>query len=256
MDAKADLTERPTLRATGFPTTQWSLVLQAGDVETSVALTSLEALCRRYWYPLYAFLRREGQSHAAAEDLTQGFFAHLLATAGLAHAAPERGRFRTFLLASLRHYVASEWRHAHAAKRGGPGFPAPLELGNAEASFAAEHADKSLTPEEAFDRSWALGLIEQSVEELRAEYAATGRAALFSDLLPHAFGEAADEAQATAARRLGLNEHAFTVAVSRLRRRLRERLRAHVADTVAQPEETDDELRILLGAFRHHANAP
>ncbi len=251
METPADRPGSPALRETAFPTTQWSLVLQAGAEETVLARASLESLCRRYWYPLYAFLRRQGHPHHTAEDLTQGFFAHLLASDALARAVPERGRFRTFLLTSLRHYSTSVWRRSHAHKRGGTIPALPLELPNAEGRFATEPTDPGLTPEEAFDRHWACGLIQQAIDELHDEYARSGRGNLFADLLLHACGEPAGELQSTAARRLGLNEEAFSVAVSRLRRRLRDRLRAHVFSTVSQPGETDDELRILLAALRH-----
>jgi RNA polymerase sigma-70 factor (ECF subfamily) len=210
----------------------------------------LETLCRQYWYPIYAFLRRQGHAHHSAEDLTQGFFAHMLASDGIVQAAPERGRFRTFMLTSVRHFATSEWRRAHSAKRGGPNDPLPLNLCGAEERFAAELANPGPTPKEAFDHHWALDLIQQAVDGLRKEYVVAGHTELFTALLPHAFGEAAGETQAVAARRLGLNEHALTVALSRLRKRLRERLRSLVADTVAQPEETEDELRILLDAVR------
>jgi len=225
------------------------MVLHAKATREPTARAALETLCRDYWYPLYAFVRRQGNSHHQAEDLTQGFFIHLLSSDAIARAQPERGRFRTFLLAALRNFMTSEWRRAHAAKRGGGAEPLPLPLGGAEERFAAETPDSGLTPEEAFDRNWALSLIDRELAHLRAEYTGSGRGHLFEALAPHVWGDAT-VSQATEAARLGMNEHAFTVAVSRLRKRLRERLRAAVAATVADEATVSDELRHLLAALR------
>lgn len=250
MPSEAEHPRDESVRGGGFPTTQWSLVLEASGDDVPEVRRSMEVLCRRYWFPVYAFLRREGQSHHAAEDLTQGFFAHLLSSARFSSVSRERGRFRTFLLCSLRNFSTNEWRRTAAAKRGGPAIQLPLDLDRAEDRFAREPADPDLTPEQAFDHNWAMDLIRQGVDEVRRDYHATGRAALFATLLPHAFGEAVGTPQAASARQLGLNEHAFTVAVSRLRKRLREALRGLVRDTLASPEDTDDELKVLLESIR------
>ncbi|MFT3829163.1 MAG: sigma-70 family RNA polymerase sigma factor [Opitutaceae bacterium] len=244
--------ERPGIpgpRPTAFPTTQWSLILEAGGGTEAAARASLEVLCQRYWYPVYCYLRQRGNSHHAAEDLAQGFFAHLLACDRLALADPRRGRFRTFVLTALAHYATGEWRRAHAARRGGAAAPIPFEPLLADELGAGEPPSPELTPEAAFDRNWARALIRQGVDALRRDYAAQGRTQLFAALLPHAFGDAEGELQATAAARLDLNEHAFAVAVSRLRRRLRQQLRVLVSDTLAAAGETDDELHILLAAL-------
>lgn len=232
-----------------FPTTHWSVVLSAGSAVEPAARASLETLCREYWYPLYAFIRREGRAHHEAEDLTQGFLARLLSTEGMAQARPDRGRFRTFLLAALRNHLTDQWRRAHAHKRD-PGGLLPLELAGADQRFASEPADPALTPEESFDRAWALRVIERAVAELREEYAASGRGPLFAVLSGYVWGDNAGQRQASLAMDAGLTQHAFTVAVSRLRGRLRERLRAHIRATVASESDAADELRHLLTAVR------
>lgn len=249
MSAQAEALGRAAEHAATVPTTSWSLDLRAG-AGREATLAPLESLCRQYWYPIYAFLRRHGHTHDAAEDLTQGFFAHMLASEGLVAADPARGRFRNYLLTCLRHFTTSAWRHEHAIKRGGAVTFQPLELLDAEGRFAVEPVDPGLTPEEVFDRNWALGLIQQATDDLRTEYERTGRGQLFGELVPFAFGRAGGALQAPAAHRLGLNEHAFTVAVCRLRRRLREHLRRRVAGTVGSPQEVDDEIRILLEILR------
>lgn len=237
-----------------FPTTHWSVVLSAQSVDVGDARAALESLCRRYWYPIYGFIRRQGRGHHEAEDLTQGFFAHLLEGERFAAARPERGRFRTFLLGATANFLTDEWRRAHAQKRAGSRPHAPLELAGAEQRFAEEPPDPALTPEESFDRSWALSVIAQALDELRREYEASGRSRLYAVLSENVWGSGADEAQASAARRLEMTEHAFTVALSRLRQRLRERLRAAVVETVARETDAAGELRHLLAAARGKAS--
>lgn len=237
-----------------FPTTQWSLILHAGGATDTGARAALDALCRAYWKPLYAYVRRQGRDHHDAEDATQQFIAHLLAADGLQHARPERGRFRTFLLTSLRNFLTSEWRRTQAVKRGG-GL-APVDLGSGEAAGATRHeaADPALTPEQAFDRSWAEGTVERAVAELRAEYDASGRGKAFAAMTSLIWGAESDAAIAERAAALGLTPNAFGVALHRARRRLGERLRAQVAATVADPREIDAELRHLIAAL-HGRNA-
>ena len=150
------MSDPPSSAARGrFPTTHWSLVLEAGAGDDTAARAALETLCRQYWYPIYAFVRRQGRTHHEAEDCTQEFLARLLAADGVARARPERGRFRAFLLSSLRHFLANEWRKTQAAKRGGGVVIESLDWQDAEQRFAHEPADPGLTPEQAFDRSWA-----------------------------------------------------------------------------------------------------
>jgi RNA polymerase sigma-70 factor (ECF subfamily) len=235
-------------QGSAFPTTHWSVVINAGAGSESVARVALESLCRQYWYPLYNYVRRHGRSHHEAEDCTQEFLARLLAAEGIARARPERGHFRGFLLAGLRNYLAKEWRQSQAEKRGGGQAPLPLDFSAAGERFAREPVDPGLTPEQAFDRAWAAGLIEHTVAELRAEYEKSGRGVLFGALAPLLWGHSASEGLAAPAARIGMTAHAFTVALQRLRRRLGERLRARVAETVADPAEIDGELRHLIAA--------
>ncbi|MBI5770138.1 MAG: sigma-70 family RNA polymerase sigma factor [Verrucomicrobia bacterium] len=233
-----------------FPTTHWSIVLSARSLDAPAARAALESLCRQYWYPIYAFVRRQGRGHHEAEDLTQALFARLLDADAFASARPERGRFRTFLLGATINFLTDEWRRAHAQKRGGGREPAPLPIAGAEQRFAAEPVDPGLTPEAAFDRAWALEMIERALAGLRLEYEAGGRGALYAAVARHVWSDGAAKSQATAAQELGMNEHAFTVAVSRLRQRLRERLRAEVMATVVRESEAADELRHLMAAVR------
>jgi DNA-directed RNA polymerase specialized sigma24 family protein len=256
--------ESPQATATGrrraqreFPTTHWSLVLNAGAVTEPAARTALESLCRQYWFPIYAFIRRQGRTHHEAEDLTQGFFHQLLAAGNIARARPERGRFRTFLLAAVRNFLTNEWDRIRAAKRGG-GVPAAsldLDLKTADARFINEPADPGLTPEQAFDRTWALGVVEHALAELRVEYTASGRGPLFAALGPIIWGGGAPEPAARAAGQLGLNESALNVALHRLRRRLRDRVEAQIAATVADAGDVADELRYLIATLREKVPA-
>jgi len=232
-----------------FPATQWSLVLQAGAHNGTQAHAALESLCRRYWYPLYTFARRQGRNHHEAEDCTQEFLAQLLAADGLLRARPDRGRFRTFLLSGLRNFLVSEWRRTNAAKRGGGLEPLSLACSGAAEQFSQEPQDPALTPEQAFDRSWALGLIDRAVQELRAEYETGGRTKVFEAMAPLIWGAENSDSLVRRAAELGLNLNSFTVALHRARRRLGDRLRALVAETVANPAEIDAELRYLVSAI-------
>jgi RNA polymerase sigma-70 factor (ECF subfamily) len=238
-----------------FPTTHWSIVVNAGAGSESQARAALETLCRQYWYPLYSFVRRHGRSHHEAEDCTQEFLSRLIASDGLARARPERGRFRTFLLTALQNFLAKDWRTAHAAKRGGGAVHVPFDSPpDAEQRFAREPADAGLTPEEAFDRAWAAGMLENVIADLRQEYVRRGQAALFATLGPLVWGDDDDRSHAEHATRLGLNTHAFTVALQRLRRRVGDRLRAAVAETVAENEDVEAELCHLVAAVIHRSS--
>jgi DNA-directed RNA polymerase specialized sigma24 family protein len=238
----------PAASGGAFPSTQWSMIVRAGAASSSEARTALENLCRQYWFPLYAFVRRQGRSHHEAEDCTQEFLARLLAAESVGRARQDQGRFRTFLLTALRNFLTNEWHRANAAKRGGGSAILPLEFQDAEKTFSREPADSALTPEQAFDRTWALGMIEQAVEALRAEYEKSGRGALFTALVPLVWGEGSAETHAMPAARLGMTPPAFTVALQRLRQRVGQRLRANVAETVATDTEVDSELRHLITA--------
>lgn len=231
-----------------FPNTQWSMIVRVSAADSSRAHTALEHLCRQYWFPLYAFVRRQGRAHHEAEDCTQEFLARLLAHDAVASARQEEGRFRTFLLTALRNFLTNEWHRARAEKRGGGKEILPLEFQDAESTFSREPADSALTPEQSFDRAWALRMIERAVAGLRADYEKSGRGTLFAALAPHVWGDGTDEAFAAPAARLGMTTHAFTVALHRLRQRVGQRLRADVAETVANENDVDAELRHLIAA--------
>ncbi|MEI6107266.1 MAG: sigma-70 family RNA polymerase sigma factor [Opitutae bacterium] len=208
----------------------------------------MESLCRQYWYPLYAFIRRQGRGHHEAEDCTQGFLTHLLATHGIARARPEGGRFRSFLLIALRNFLTNEWHRTQAIKRGGGLTPLPIEFETAEQRFSLEPVDPGLNPEQIYDRNWAQSMIDQAVAELRAEYGQSGRGELFSTLESIVWHNSDGDSHAELAQRLHMGTHAFTVALQRLRRRLGERLRLNVAQTVASESEVEAELHHLIAA--------
>jgi RNA polymerase sigma factor (sigma-70 family) len=237
-----------------FPQTQWSVVLRAGALTDTVAGAALETLCRRYWYPLYAFVRRQGRDHHQAEDCTQEFLAQLLAADGLQRAKPERGRFRTFLLTGLRNFLTDEWRRTQAAKRGGGQATIALGTPGADEQYAHEPQDPGLTPEQAFDRSWALGMVDRAVHQLRSEYVASGRGKVFEAMAPLIWGSESNQSFASQAAELGISVGSFTVGLHRARRRLGERLRELVAETVADPAEIDHELRHLVSALSAQGN--
>jgi RNA polymerase sigma-70 factor (ECF subfamily) len=224
------------------------MVLNAGKGSESQARSALESLCRQYWYPLYNFVRRQGRTHHEAEDCTQEFLARMLASDWVSRATPKRGRFRTFLLTSLRNFLANEWQRGQAAKRGGGQAPVPLEFSTAGERFAREPADPDLTPEQAFDRNYALDMISHAIDALREEYEKSDRGVLFAELRPHVWGNTSQKSVAQQAERFGMNAHAFTVALQRLRRRLGEHLRSDVAQTVADEADVDAELRHLIKA--------
>jgi RNA polymerase sigma factor (sigma-70 family) len=226
-----------------FATTRWSLVAAAQDPAAPHAREALADLCRVYWPPVYAYARRRGHDHHAAQDLTQAFFARLLEKNDLAAADRTRGRFRAFLLTACQHFLANRHDHDTAKKRGGGRAHVPLDF----AGRAPEPADDE-TPERAFDRQWALGLLDRALGELRAEYAGSGRATLF-DALKDCLAGGAEVPHAEKARDLGMTEGAVKVAVHRLRQRYRDRLRGLIADTVAGPDEVDDEIRDLFAAL-------
>jgi RNA polymerase sigma-70 factor (ECF subfamily) len=236
------------LEAQSFKTTHWSVVLLAGDASESVAQQALEHLCRAYWFPLYAYARREGQSPEDAEDLTQSFFARFLERGYFARADRERGRFRTFLLSSLKHFLTEEWRKANREKRGGGKEFVPFEPGEAENRYATEPRDE-LSPDLLFDRRWAEALLERVMARLGKDYDSTGRTEVYTRLQQFLWGRQAEVSYAEMGAQLGMNEGAVKVAVHRLRQRFRDLLREEVANTVQTPEQVEEELRHLMGAF-------
>ena len=231
-----------------FATTHWSVVLSALDKESKISADALEQLCRVYWYPLYAYARRVTNNPSDAEDLTQGFFAKLLQKDYLRSAARDKGRFRTFLLTALQRFMANEWDRKHAQKRGGftPAISIDSEI--AEERFASETAH-TLAPDRLFDRHWALALLEQTMTQLREEYVASGRAALFEHLQNCLTQNEGSLPYTAIATRLSSTEAAVKMAMSRLRARYREVLNAQIAQTVTSEAEVEDEVQHLFSAF-------
>jgi RNA polymerase sigma factor (sigma-70 family) len=225
-----------------FPTTRWSLVLQAGADCSAAAGSAFAHLCRAYWYPIYAFVRQRGHSSHDAQDLTQAFFTQLLERQSVEHASPERGRFRTFVLAALKNFLANEWEKAQAVKRGGGQTILSFDRDEAESRFYREPFHE-LTPETLFERRWALELLSQALAALEREYRSASDAALFAELKAVLVGERVSYADI--AGRLGRSEGAIKVAAHRLRHRYRELLRAEIAETVGEGE-VDDEVSHLL----------
>jgi RNA polymerase sigma-70 factor (ECF subfamily) len=231
-----------------FATTHWSVVLAAGDERSTRRTEALEELCRSYWYPLYAFARRRGYNEHEAKDLTQGFFARLLARNDVAMADSNRGRFRTFLLAAMQHFLANEWDKSQRLKRGGGTVVVSLDDADAEERFQLEPAVDA--PGDAlFDRGWAEAVMEAALARFRTELAEGGDAARFEVLQPFLLGGDGTESYAGAAARLGISETGIRSIVHRFRRRLRELIRAQIAQTVAHPDDVDHELRHLFSAL-------
>jgi RNA polymerase sigma-70 factor (ECF subfamily) len=220
-------------------------VLAARPRDSLQAREALETLCRSYWYPLYAFVRRQGHNSEDAQDLTQAFFAHLLRKDFLSGVGPEKGRFRSFLLACLKHFLADEWEKARTAKRGGTGPELLLDLEQAEDRYRLE-ARVEANAESLYDRRWALDLLDHVLDRLRLEAVASGREAVFDPLQCCLLGERPTETYAQLGARLGLSETAVKVTVHRLRQRYRDLLREEIAHTVTRPEEVEDEMRYLF----------
>lgn len=235
--------------AAQFAPTRWSIVLAAGDWRAgSGSRRAMEELAHSYWFPLYAYLRRRGHSPAAAEDLVQGFFARLLEKDGLASADRDKGKFRSFLLASLKHFAADEWDKGHAQKRSAGAPLVALDAMEAEARYAIEPAD-DMTPERVFERRWAWAILDQVLERLRQQYHARGQGPLFEALKGCLTSTASETTQSEIARQLGTTENALAVAGHRLRRRYRELLRDEIAQTVSSTDLVDEEIRYLLGCL-------
>jgi len=228
-----------------FQETHWSVVLRAGQSPSPQAAEALEKLCQTYWYPLYAFVRRSGQGADDAEDLTQEFFARLLEKQWLAQASPERGRFRSFLLATLKHFLANEWDRAQCLKRGGGRESIPLDAATARERYAMESREVA-TPEVLYERRWAMTIIAQAQDRLRAEMSGGRDRERFHLLEPTLVGERTDLGYAALATRFGVTETAVKSMVLRLRRRFRALLREEVAQTVGNEADVDQELRHLF----------
>jgi RNA polymerase sigma factor (sigma-70 family) len=230
-----------------FVTTHWSVVLAAGARDPKRARTALTTLCQTYWYPLYAYIRHRGHGPEDAQDLTQDFFMRLLETNALASIRREGGKFRSYLLTALNHFLVDEWRRAHARKRGA-GRVFSLEVQGAETRFSREPAHGE-TPEKLFERNWALALLRSVYDRLCREYQRTGKGPMFAELKFCLTGERSSIPYAELGSRLQVSESAVKVSVHRLRRRFRELLREEVAHTVGREEEVEEELRNLLAAL-------
>ena len=228
-----------------FVTTHWSVVVSAGQSDSTRAQSALARLCETYWYPLYAYVRHRGYSPEDAQDLTQEFFARLLERNWVGSADREKGRFRAFLLTAMNHFLADEWDRVKAQKRGGGLYTLPLDVQTAESRFQLEPPDP-LTPEKIYERRWAQTLLETVFEQLRQAYAAEGKGALFAELKASLVQARAALPYAELAARLKLSEGALRVAVHRLRQRYRELLRTEIAHTVTEPGEVEEELRYLF----------
>jgi len=241
-DSNQDSALVPDVR---FTTTHWSVVLLAGQADSPHATDALEKLCRTYWYPLYVYVRRQGNSPEDAQDLTQNFFSRLLEKNYFAKADPDRGKFRTFLLRSMKNFLVNEWKRAGRLKRGGGVEFLSIDANVAEDRYGAEPANQS-NPDAAYEQRWAVTLIEQVLTALRQEFNAADKARLFEELKGFIWGDKSTASYAEIAGHLNLTEGTVKVSAHRLRQRFRELLRAEVAHTVARPEDIDGELRHLI----------
>ena len=231
-------------RAATFGTTHWSIVLAAGQNDREKAHEALEQLCAAYWYPLYVFARRQGYDAAQSEDLTQEFFARLLQRNDLAEVGPERGRFRSFLLASFKHLLANEYHRQQTEKRGGLATLVSLDREQLETRYRLEPAD-AVTPETLFERRWALTVLERALERVREEYVVSEKADLFEELREFLSNQKSVPHAAIAAK-YGISVGAVGVTIHRLRKRYAEVLREEISHTVSIPEEIEDEIRHLI----------
>ena len=230
----------------GFPTTRWTLVVAAGNPDRTEARSALVSLCENYWYPLYAYLRRRGYPTDQAQDLTQEFFVRVLEGRYLDRADPDRGRFRSFLMSSLKFFVADEEDRNRAHKRGG-GALVPLEFSSGEERYQREPAHDE-TPERIFERRWALSVLDRVVERLRSEFVRHGRPEHFERLKVFLLGQS-DAPYAALAREMNTSEGALKVAIHRLRKRYRELFHQEIADTVVDPADVESELRHLASVL-------
>lgn len=236
----------PAAGSDWFATTHWSLVVSAGrQTDTARCREAMQTLCQNYWQPLYSYVRRRGYSAEDAQDLTQEFFTRLLQNNRVARADQQKGKFRAFLLTSLKNFLSDEWDKAHAQKRGSGVQPCSLHIENGEQTYEMEPVN-NVTAEQIFERRWALTLLDNVIQTLKAEHERAGKAELFDAVGPCLVGDRAAQPYAELAIRLGLTEGAIKSIVHRLRTRYRELLRQEIANTVASPGEVDEELSYLL----------
>jgi len=231
-----------------FATTHWSVVLAAGEPDSTRYRQALESLCQTYWFPLYVYLRRQGHNADRAEDYVQAFFAALLEKHSLRLANPKRGRFRSFLLASLKHFLANERAAAGAKKRGGGRKILSLDIETAESQYALQQREE-FSPEKLFERSWALTVLERAMGRLRAEATTEKKQKLFDNLQVYLIAKDSAISYRQAAEEMNISEGAVKVAVHRLRKRYRELLRDEIAQTVTTEEQINEEIRDLFAAL-------
>ena len=231
-----------------FNTTSWTLVLAATSKPSEQSRTALSTLCQAYWRPVYAFIRRNGFDGEQARDLTQGFFTLLLEKDYLLDADRARGKFRSFLLTAVKHFLSNERDRANALKRGGGWTPISIDLPEAEAWHRPAATDKS-TPESLFERRWAVSLLESVLSKLRAEFSASGKEEEFEKLSPFLNKDADTGGYDAAAAEMGVSAGALRMSVHRMRKRYRHLMRAEIAETVSSPEEIDEEIRFLLSVL-------
>jgi RNA polymerase sigma factor (sigma-70 family) len=230
----------------GFATTQWSLIAAAGEASSVESRDALASLCETYWYPLYAYIRRKGYQAVEAQDLTQAFFAELLEKERFQLADQERGRFRSFLLASLNNFIANQWRHANAQKRGGGEVMLSIDVEAGEARYRHEPSHE-MTAERIFERRWAMTLLEQTMVRLSNEYERSDKEDLFEKLKGH-LGQGPTTPYREIAEQLELSETAVKVAAHRMRKRCGQILREEISHTVNDPDSVDAELKALFAA--------
>lgn len=233
------------VRAAPFQTTQWSLVLDANDVDESKRREALEELCRIYWYPVYAFIRRQGYALHDTQDLTQGFFEHLLERETMCVARRDKGRFRSFLLGALKNFLGYETRKLAALKRGGNAMVVSIDSDDCEERYERD-LPSALAPDQLYLRAWADSLLNSAVSLLRRDYVQAGKSQLLESLLPHLAGGENDSSYRELGMTLGLSISAVTMSVHRMRKRYGELLREQIARTVDTPNEVDEELAFLL----------
>jgi RNA polymerase sigma factor (sigma-70 family) len=238
---------RPSRRVGRFATTRWSLVVAAGRKTDAGSVEALATVCEMYWFPVYAFIRRQGCGPDEGADLTQEFFARVIEKDYLNDADPARGRFRSFLCASVRHFLSNERDRARTLKRGGHHPTVSLDVETADGMYQLEPRD-DLTPEKMFDRRWALVLLERVLANVRDNQVSAGKGELFDRLKGFLTGDSAGMPYAGIATSLGMTEGAVKVAVHRLRRQFRDALIQEIADTVADPADIDGEIQYLLRA--------
>ena len=241
--------EKPVPDASSrFATTHWSVVLAARRGSSARSGDALARLCESYWYPLYAYIRRQGHTCEDAQELTQEFFLRFLEKDGVQPADPERGRFRSYLLAAVRHFLANEWDRQRALKRGGAAPKISIDLQNAERRYILEPA-QSLTAEKIYERRWALELLERVRVQMKDEFSKAGKTALHDRLNCFVAGETSSDSYASAATDLGITEAAVKMAVQRMRKQYRRILREEIAHTVSGESDIEDEIRHLFAAL-------